>query len=126
MVGMLSATRAAAHPEHSAASRAADGVAAKGVEVDALRHDGCDLGRRHDRGQRRAVADALRHRDDVRRHALPLKAPEVATGATKAGLHLVGDAQAAGLADRLQGRTLSGAGARQAAATLSRSSMHVL
>ena len=53
--------------------------------------------------ERRAVADALGHRDDVGHHAPVLEAPVVLAGAAEAGLHLVGDAEAAVLADDVVG-----------------------
>ena len=59
------------------------------------RREGLGDGRRgHHGGERRAVADALGHRDDVGDHALRLEPPEVRAGAGEARLHLVGDAEA--------------------------------
>ena len=51
------------------------------------------------RAERRAVADALGHRDQVGRRRPSSEAPEVVAGAAEAALHFVGDAQAAVLAD---------------------------
>ena len=84
--------------QHRAAAGGADRVAAKRVEVRAARERGGDRGRRHDRRERQAVADALGHRDDVGHDALQLEAPERVAGAPEAGLHLVRDAEAARLA----------------------------
>ena len=76
-----------------------DRVAAEGVEVDAVFHHGGDFGPRHAGAERHAVADALGHRHQVGRDAPVLEAPEMLAGAAEAGLHFVGDAQAAVLAD---------------------------
>ena len=51
------------------------------------------------RGDRRAVAQALGHRDDVGRHAPVLVRPVVIARAAEAALHFVGNAQPAVLAD---------------------------
>ena len=74
-----------------------DGVAAEGVEVDAVLHRPGDLGAGDAGAERGAVADPLGHRDEVGRDAPVLEAPEVLAGAAEAGLDLVGDAEAAGL-----------------------------
>ena len=44
-----------------------------------------------DGSQREPVAHALRHGDDVRRHAVRLEAPEVVTGAAETRLDLMAD-----------------------------------
>ena len=54
-------------------------------------------------GDRVAVAHRLADRDDVGHDAVALEAPHVLAGAAEAGLHLVGDEQAAGLVDRVHG-----------------------
>jgi hypothetical protein len=46
-------------------------------------------------GERDAVAEALGHGDDVGDHAEVLEPPVVLAGAAEAGLHLVGNTQAA-------------------------------
>src|SRR5262249_53094213 len=68
-------------------------VDAEGVEVHAVRHGFGDLRPRDAGAERGAVADALGHRHEVRRHAPVLEAPEVGAGAAEAGLHFVSDAQ---------------------------------
>ena len=78
-----------------------DRVAAERVEVDPVLHDAGDLRPRDARAQRRPVADPLGHGDQVGRDAPVLEAPEGRAGPAEAGLDLVGDAQAAVLADDL-------------------------
>ena len=58
-----------------------------------------DLRRGHNRGERAAVADAFGHGDDVGNDALRFESPEMRAGAAEAGLHFVGDANAARGAD---------------------------
>lgn len=48
-----------------------------------------------------AGAQRLAHGDDVGHHAVPLEAPERVAGAAEAGLHFVGNEEAAGLAHRV-------------------------
>ena len=96
-----------AHSQHGASRSAADRVAAKGVEVQLATQRLRDRGRGHHRCKRQPVADAFGHRHDVWLHAVALEAPEVVAGAAKAGLHLVGDADASSRADRLQQRSPS-------------------
>ena len=85
--------------ERRQALRHADRVAAEGVEVDAVLHHFGDSGRGGHRAERRAVADALGHRDHVGHDVPVLKRPVVMAGAAEAALHFVGDAEAAVLAD---------------------------
>ena len=56
-------------------------------------------GRVDHRAQRRAVADALGHRDHVGRDVPVLKRPELRAGAAEAALHFVGHANPAVFAD---------------------------
>ena len=79
------------------------GIAAEGVEMNPLRQRLRDLRRGDDGGERRAVADALGHGDDVGNHALRFEAPVVRARAAEAGLHFIGDAHAAGGAHVLVG-----------------------
>ena len=85
--------------ERRQALRHADRVAAERVEVDAVLHHFGDADRRRHRAERRAVADALGHRDHVGHDAPILVGPVVMAGAAEAALHFVGDADAAVLAD---------------------------
>ena len=87
------------HVQHREADRGRDRVAAEGVEVlHAVRERARDLRRRDDGAERMAVADRLAHRDDVGHDALRLEAPEVRADAPEPDLHLVGDADRAGVA----------------------------
>ena len=63
--------------------------------------DAGDLGPGDAGAERDAVADPLGHRDEVGRDAPVLEAPEGRPGPAEAGLDLVGDAEAAVLADDL-------------------------
>ena len=86
------------HFEHRLALRADDRIAAERVEVNSLRERRRDLRRGDDRGERTAVADAFRHRDDVGNDALRFEAPVMRARAAEAGLHFIRDANAAGRA----------------------------
>ena len=59
------------------------------------------VGGRQQAGDGLAVAHGLAQGDDVGHEAVALEAPHMLAGAAEAGLHLVGDEQAAGGADRL-------------------------
>ena len=87
------------HLEDGETGRRNERVAAERVDVEILRQRGGDLRSRHDGGQGQAVADALGHRHDLGRNTGALEAPVVVSGAGEAGLHLVGDADAAVGAD---------------------------
>ena len=102
--------------QHGFALRADDRVAAKGVEMNALRQGRRDLRRRHDRRQRTAVADALGHGDDVGNDALRFKSPIMRARAAEARLHFVRDAHAAGGADVFVGMFQIAVGKDDAAA----------
>ena len=89
------------HIEHRAGCGHRNRVAAKGVEVAALRGEAVQhLGLDRQSGHRVAVAHRFAERHDIGHQAMAGKAPEVVAGAAKAGLDLVGDEQATGLAHR--------------------------
>ena len=83
------------HLEDGQTGRGDERIAAEGVDVEILRQRGGDLRRRHHGRQWQAVADALGHGHDLGHDAGALEAPVVVAGAGEAGLHLVGDADAA-------------------------------
>ncbi len=86
-----------------------DGVAAEGVEVANLATEGIDeVPARHDGGDRVAVAHRLSDGDEVGHQAVAIEAPHAGTQPAEAGLHLVGDEQAAALSDRGHGIRQSG------------------
>src|ERR1044071_5122167 len=77
---------------HSADNR----VAAKSVEVNSFGEDAGNLRRGYHCSERASVSDTFGHGYDVRDHALRFKSPEVSACAAKAGLHFVGNTDAAG------------------------------
>src|ERR1700730_9472838 len=79
----------------SASLRTDNWISAKGVEMNARGKRLRDLGLGHDRGKRHTVADALRHRYDIRNYALRFKSPIVRAGPSKTRLNFVRDADAA-------------------------------
>ena len=86
--------------EHGEANGARDRIAAeRGEELHPVRERIGDFARGDNRRHRVAVADGLAHHHDVGHDGLPLEPPEMAPHATKANLHLVGDAEASGGAD---------------------------
>src|SRR5260370_41560588 len=79
----------------SASRRADNRIPAKSVEMNARGKRLRDLGLGHDRGKRHSVANALRHRYDIRNYALRFKSPIVRSGPSKTRLNFVRDADAA-------------------------------
>jgi hypothetical protein len=85
--------------DHGAGERAAAEGAAEGADADA----GDDLGAGQHGARGEAAGHALRHGEQVRRHAVELGGEGVA-GAPHAGLHLVEDQLRTGRAGQLAGR----------------------
>ncbi len=83
---------------------AGDGIAAEGVEVARLAAERLhDLRLDHHGGDGMTVAHRLAHGDDVRCEAVALETPQLVARAAEARLHFVGDEQASGFADRVDG-----------------------
>src|ERR1700730_11441919 len=76
-------------------------VPAERIEVDALSERLSDLHSRRDSAERHAVADSLRHGDEIGDDVEVLESPVVVPGASEAGLNFVGDAEAAMIAGDL-------------------------
>ena len=72
-----------------------------GIEVQSLAHALGHLGPSDAARQRRPVADALGHRDDIRTNTVVLKPPELRTCPAKARLHFIADAHTAVRPDHL-------------------------
>ena len=91
--------------QHRHRRRAGHRIAAEGVEITKgvakPRHD---LRRRHQSGDRVAVAHRFAEGDDVGRNALTLMRPEMAARTAEARLHFVADQKAARRPDRLRRR----------------------
>ena len=87
------------HLQHRFALRAHHRVSAKGVEVNALAPGRSRSVAWSRPPQRTAVADPFGHRHNVRNDPLRFESPEMRAGAAKAGLHFIGDTNAAGGAD---------------------------
>src|SRR5271165_4002970 len=81
--------------KHSASLRTDNRISAKSVEMNARGKRLRDLGLGYDRGKRYTVANALRHRDDIRNYTLRFKSPIVRSGPSKTRLNFVRDAHAA-------------------------------
>src|SRR3989338_8945118 len=110
-MGVLDKSLVPDHVQHSDAGGARDGVAPKGGEEAHLGGKMVeDLlpGDHHAEGM--AVAGGFTEGDDVWHDAVALMAPQRGAGASKAGLHLVGDEEAASSADLAADELEVGAG----------------
>src|ERR1700676_16923 len=90
--------------EHRVADRGGERRACISVEIAMPRAEGAEnLWARDHRADGVAVTHGFSHGDDVRRHAMALETPPGRPRAAEAGLHFIGDEQAVGAVNHIDG-----------------------